>query len=384
MDRKRKSLKILKISYDWRNIFENNFIETKRSLERDRLAPDLNRIFLLQWAPKSFYARKGNIETVHIRGVFGRFRMFYDFLSFFIAPFVLFWKKFQPDIFLIREFPLVFVGLPLKIFFGTKTAFFLGSMPSDLAKTRRFGFLRWGYHRLSEIFSRYFVNLWIANGIATRDYLVGLGAKKEEIKIMVEDIIARDKTFIDAAEKGRVRRMFNIGADKKIILSVGRLEKEKGFERLLNAFKNLKKDDLVLVIAGDGVLKENLKKQAEDFGMKDRVFFAGLVTREEIWSFYKDADVFILLSYSEGSPTVFREAMYMNVPVIGSKISAIAEFIGEDGERGFLWDEGDGVGKLTDKINFCLDKNKSNEMIKKASAYITENVSGDYIINDFI
>lgn len=385
MKNKQKCLKILKISYDWRNIFENNFVEIKRSLERDRLAPNFNKIFLLQWGPKFYHKKQDGIETIHIKAFLGRFRIFYDFLSFFITPFILLKKKFRPDIFLIRDFPLVFAGLPLKIFFKTKTVFFLGSMPTDLAKSRRLGFFRWSYQRLLEIFAKYLVDFYFANGTATRDYLINLGVKKEEIKIMVENVISRDENFIARAEKRRLRRKFGIGDSKKILLSVGRLEKEKGFERLISAFSRLHIDDLVLVIVGDGVLRRELEKMANDLDMAGKIFFAGYVPREEIWNYYKDADAFILLSYSEGNPTVFREAMYMGVPVIGSKIDGIIEFIGADGDKGFLWDEKEGINKLEEKISKAVNNLKEVEEIKKrAKSYIEENISNEYIINDFL
>ena len=77
--------------------------------------------------------------------------------------------------------------------------------------------------------------------------------------------------------------------------------------------------------------------------------------------------------------------MYMGVLVIGSKIDGIIEFIGADGDKGFLWDEKEGINKLEEKISKSVNNLKEVEEIKKrAKSYIEENISNEYIINDFL
>lgn len=381
----RKSLNILTISYDWRNIFENNFEELIQKLKRDRLAPDFNNLFLINWSTKNYYKKNGNVATVHLKAFFTKFRIIYDFLLIFLAPLILKKKNFKPEFIVIRDFPLVFPALSIKFFLKSKIAFFLGSFPTDLARKRKFAFLRWLYQYLSEFFAQYIIDYFIANGEATKEYFVKMGVNSGKIKIMIEDIIMRDKDFISASAKGRVRKQYNIGDDKKILLSVGRLEKEKGFERLLDAFQAIERNDLILIIAGGGVLKNELAEKVKNLKLEEKVIFSGFVSREKIWDYYNDADIFILFSYSEGSPTVFREAMHMGVPVIGSKIDGIIEFVGRDGERGFLWDESDGINQLEEKISKCVNNLKEVEEIKKrARNYIKKNISGEYIINDYL
>ncbi len=384
MEHKQKPLNILVVSFDWRNIFENNFKELKEKLERDRIWPDFNNIFIISWSTRTYYKTSGNIKTFHLRTFFTKFRLAYDFLSIFLVPVILLRKKFKPDVMVVRDFPVVFAGLFAKLIWGTKILFFLGSMPTELAKTRKLGYLRAAYQRLAEITAKPLIDVFVANGTATREYLVKMGVKREEIKIMVEDVISRDKKIIDNSKKGEIRNLYKIEENKKIILSVGRLEQEKGFEALIESFGQLNRDDLVLIIVGEGALKSNLIEKTKSLGIADKVIFAGFVYREGIWDYYNDADVFILLSNSEGNPTVFREAMYMGVPVIGSKIEAIREFVGEDESRGFLWSKEDGIDDLERKIDFCLDPIRRLEMVNGAKAYINKNVDCDYHINDFV
>lgn len=379
----KKPLNILVVSYDWRNIFENNFSELMSKLKRDRLLPDLNNLFLLAWSSKNYFRKKENVATVHIKTFLGRARFFYDLLSIFLTPVILFWTKFKPDIMVVRDFPMVTAGFFTKVFFGTKIIFFLGSMPTDLARTRKFSFFRRLYQKLCEILSRLFVDTFIANGLATKDYLVRMGVRAEEIKIMVEDVIHRDKELIKAAKKGEIRQLYNINSSKKILLSVGRLETEKNFEGLLRSVKGLTRDDFILIIVGEGSLKESLVSLTRNLKLEDRVIFSGFVTREKIWNYYLEADAFILLSSSEGNPTVFREAMFVGVPVIGSRILPIEEFTGRNEERGFLWSGSDGLLRLTEIMGACFNKSAEvKEKLKKAKAYIEENIAKEVTIND--
>jgi len=379
-----KPLKILILSYDWRNIFENDFDELLLKLQRDRLAPELNDFFLISWSSKTYYAKKNSIETYHLRACFGKFRAIYDILLIFLAPIILKRKSFYPDVVFVRDFPLIMPAAVVKLFLGSKIIFFLGTMPTDLAASRKFARIRKLYYVFFQLVGKRFVDYFLANGLVTKEYFLKMGIREDGIKIMTEDVVNRDMKLIANTSKGNVRERFSIGNDKKIILSVGRLVKEKGFEKLFKAFSNLLRDDLVLLIVGDGDYREELINFAHKLGIDKKILFAGHVSRQEIWNFYKDADVFILLSFSEGNPTVFREAMYMEVPVIGSKIDPIREFVGRDGERGFIWDEDDGIEDFRRKVDSCLDQLRNQEIIKKAKSYISTNISHNYNINDYI
>jgi glycosyltransferase involved in cell wall biosynthesis len=381
----RKPLKILVFSFDWRNIFENDFALLKQKMIRDRLAPDFNEIFIIGWSNSFFYKKIGNVQAYHLKTFFTRVRIIYDFLLIFLTPIILCRKKFKPDIVVIREFPLGLSALAVKLFFKTKIVFFLGTMPTNLAKARSWAVLRTAYHYFFQLVCLKIVDIFLANGQATCDYLIKAGVAESEIKIMVEDVIDRDKEFINQSVKGKIREYYKISNNKKIVFTVSRLEKEKGVERIIKALAELKRDDLILILVGTGSMEKELVNLTHELGVRDKVIFAGYQGRGMIWSYYRDADIFMLLSYSEGNPTVLREAMYVGVPIIGSKIAPIIEFVGEKSERGFVWGEEDGVSNLNQKIELCLG---DSEMIKKIKineeSYIKTNIKGSYLINNFI
>lgn len=375
---KTKKNKILTLSYDWRNIFENNFDELMMKMDRDRLGISSNEIMTINWSNKTYFKKNKNISTVHLKTFITKNRVLYDFLLIFLTPVILLYTKYRPEILWIREFPLVFALILPKIIYRAKVVLFLGTTPDTLAKTSKAPLLKTVYNKVTAKLSVHFIDYFIANGQATKDYFVKLGVREDRVKIMVENIIERDRKLIDASKKGIVRKKYNILDNKRIILSVARLEPGKGFERLLKAYEELNDDSLFLIIAGDGILRKDLENLSKDLKIDDKMLFVGNISREMIWNFYQDADIFILLSFSEGNSTVFREAMYMNVPVIGSAIPGIQEFIGEDRERGYFWDDEKSVDELREKIELCLDKKKSEKVISNAKKYINENIRGDY------
>ena len=381
MEKQDKKLKIAVVSFDWRNIFENNFDELIRKLKRDRLNPDLNEFFFISWSHKKYFKQVGNIRTAHLKAPFG-WRIFCDILSDFLAPIILGRHNFRPDIILVYDFPLIFSGILSKIFWRSKIVLFLGNMPSGLVRTRKFSDLRYYYQKSAESVGKYFVDQFFVISESTKKYVVDMGIGEEKIKTITPDIIERDEKFILASQKGIIRKKYNIADDKKILLSVGRLEPEKGFDNLIAAFISLKRDDLFLIIVGEGSQKADLLKQAEDLKTENRIIFAGYQDRENIWNYYRDADIFILLSRSEGLGLVFWEAMFMGVPSVGMEIDGVKETIGENSERGFYWKND--LEDLKNKIDFCLDKENSERklMIERAQEYIRQKLESKASIND--
>ena len=181
-----------------------------------------------------------------------------------------------------------------------------------------------------------------------------------------------------------MREQYSITPDKKIILSIGRLEAEKDFPRLFHILSHLN-EKFILIILGEGSLLSDFRSMVKEMGLEKRVIFAGLVARENLWNYYLDADVFILLSKSEALGLVFWEAMYMGVPCIGSMAPGIAETIGSDGERGFLVKEKEEMVSISEKINQCVTSNEMiAEMKKRARDYVEVQMKNNLSINDLL
>jgi glycosyltransferase involved in cell wall biosynthesis len=173
-----------------------------------------------------------------------------------------------------------------------------------------------------------------------------------------------------------LRAKFSIPADHTILLCSARFHGEKGIDILLDAFSRLSNTKHTLVLAGTGPLEPELRMQAGRLGIRERVIFAGHLDRSDMWSAFKSADAFILLSKAEALGLVFWEAMYVDLPVIGSRADGIEETIGKGEERGYLWEPGDGIEALEERINHCIRRDeKTKERMAHARKYVEEKLA---------
>ena len=128
----------------------------------------------------------------------------------------------------------------------------------------------------------------------------------------------------------------------RFILGVGRLHQQKGFDRLLAAYRGLGQPELHLVILGEGEQRRTLVSSAQELGVAERVHFPGWVTEVETW--YRNAACFVLSSRFEGWPNVLVEAMANGCPVVSFDCQYGPSEIIEDGRNGLLVPEGDVEG----------------------------------------
>lgn len=138
----------------------------------------------------------------------------------------------------------------------------------------------------------------------------------------------------------------------RFILGCGRLDRQKGFDRLLEAFHRLGRLDLHLGILGEGEEQPELINLSRELGIEKRVHFPGYVTDVETW--YRHAECFVLSSRHEGWPNVLMEAMAEGCSVISFDCKYGPSEIIRDGENGLLVPEGD-VEELTKAIARVLD-----------------------------
>lgn len=134
-------------------------------------------------------------------------------------------------------------------------------------------------------------------------------------------------------------------ADKKILLTVGRLssrEGYKGHDRVIALLPELLKiqPDLLYVIAGDGDDRPRLQKKVLQQGLDAHVRFLGYVDDVQLPELYRCADYFAMPSTGEGFGNVFLEAMACGVPVLGGNCDGSPDPL-QDGNTGIIVDPTD-------------------------------------------
>lgn len=137
----------------------------------------------------------------------------------------------------------------------------------------------------------------------------------------------------DPAKQLPARAALGLSPDDVVIGAVGRLEPQKRFDLLLDAFAALHRSDprVRLVIAGDGSLRAALHEQRRRLNLEDRVILPGHVT--DVAALHHAFDLFAQSSDYEGTPNAVLEAMAMETPVVATEAGGTAELVlaGEHG-----------------------------------------------------
>ena len=120
---------------------------------------------------------------------------------------------------------------------------------------------------------------------------------------------------------------YGTGSRKEYFLAIGRLVKEKGFDILINAWKDI---DEKLIILGSGRLKKNLLKQIKDTSQENKIFIEESVSKNQIDEFYSRARMLIISSRREGGPRVALEALLRGIKVISTKVGHMPDIMDEE------------------------------------------------------
>lgn len=133
-----------------------------------------------------------------------------------------------------------------------------------------------------------------------------------------------------------VREQYNIPKDAFLLVSLGRLGKEKNIEEILFFLSLLKQDDIYFLIVGDGPNKYELMNEVEALGLNDHVRFTGMVDPDRVALYYQVADLFVCASTSETQGLTYIEALASGVPALCRADESIEDVV-IDGETGYQY-----------------------------------------------
>jgi glycosyltransferase involved in cell wall biosynthesis len=206
--------------------------------------------------------------------------------------------------------------------------------------------------------------------------------KPEKIRVIynpvdVESITAHMENGQIAKEHAHLFR-----DDAKVLITAGRLVKDKDHETLINAFAKVRqKTNARLVILGEGELEEQLKHQAEQLRLKDCVHFLGF--QQNPYVYFKHADLFVLSSIREGFGHVLTEALAAGTPIVSTNCRPGAMEVLDQGKYGVLCETGN-ADDMADKIinTLQLDDEKTEEMtdkgIRRANEFHARKIVKEY------
>jgi len=146
--------------------------------------------------------------------------------------------------------------------------------------------------------------------------------------------------------------------DKDFILAVGRLDQQKGFDMLIEAYKLLQPLEIDLLISGEGPERKALEAQIADLKLNGKVKLIGF--KSNLQDYYAQATVFVLSSRNEGYPNALVEAMGMGCPCVAMDCEFGPSEIIEDGVNGFLVERSN-----VSALSLAIDKLLNNSDLKK-------------------
>jgi glycosyltransferase involved in cell wall biosynthesis len=269
-------------------------------------------------------------------------------------------KRIGPDV--IMSFGDDLPQMSMLVLLGLKIPFYLSNRSSpDIVYGFRIRAIRWLAYFLKK-----------PDGVIAQTS----AAAERKKRILGEDINVRI-----IPNPARKVEQYNVKKQKWIV-AVGRLHKEKGADRLMQAFAMLDAPDWQLVFAGTGLHADYLIRFARDLKIDSRTLFLGKV--ENIDRLLSESQIFVLPSYREGFPNALCEAMAAGLPCVAFDIVAGPGDIIDNDVNGYLIEDGDIEG-MADKLQFLIDNDNERTRLGREAGKITERYSleriGDMYLN---
>lgn len=139
----------------------------------------------------------------------------------------------------------------------------------------------------------------------------------------------------DQEKLNEIRDSYNIPHDAFLLVSLGRLGKEKNIEELL-FFLSLLKIDVRLLVVGGGPNQYKLMDYAKKIGLEDTVAFTGMIDPKQVPIYYQVGDVFVSASTSETQGLTYIEALASGLPALCRADDSIKDVI-VDGKTGYQY-----------------------------------------------
>ena len=172
-----------------------------------------------------------------------------------------------------------------------------------------------------------------------------------------------------AAVRQEIRNRVGVPDDAPMVFTASRLVKKNGVADLVESLKFLS-TNTHLVIAGEGALKESLQAQAQKLATADRIHFVGTISHAELPKYLWASDIFCRPSLSEGLGNSFLEAMAAGVPIVGTLVGGIKDFL-LDGVTGLACQPKD-PKSIAAQIDLALADKALYEQVQRGAAALIE------------
>lgn len=208
----------------------------------------------------------------------------------------------------------------------------------------------------------------------TRDMVENWGLKSDKAGAIHNAVV--DDRVVEKGGENVDHPFFTSG--EKVLVAIGRLENQKDYPTLFNAFADLVKTDPArLIILGEGSLRDALQKLIDQMGISDRIALAGFTKNP--FSYMRQADGVVMSSIWEGFGNVLAEALAQGTPIVSTDCPSGPAEILDGGKFGPLVPVGD-VPALTEGMRKVLNDPLPESTLKsRAQAFSVSARVSDYI-----
>ncbi|MEK7116803.1 MAG: glycosyltransferase family 4 protein [Patescibacteria group bacterium] len=189
-------------------------------------------------------------------------------------------------------------------------------------------------------------------GYKGKTYIIPNGVDVEKFKI---EILKEEKI--------KMREELGLEESDIALITTSRLVIKNGVGDVIKALVELP-ENIKFVILGEGELRKNLEELVKKLNVSGKVIFKGFVSHDYMPKYLKACDIFIRPSLSEGMGNSFIEAMAAGIPVIGTAVGGIVDFI-KEGDTGYFCqpENPDSIAGAVEKI---INDSQKNQIIKNA------------------
>jgi glycosyltransferase involved in cell wall biosynthesis len=166
-------------------------------------------------------------------------------------------------------------------------------------------------------------------------------------------------------DRAAIRSKYGLDPDKPLFLYVGRLDKEKRIDLLVEAFARLDRPGVQLGIGGQGAQAGALKEQIRRLKLEQQVVLTGYIPHPDLPLLLNSADIFCMPSPEELQSIASLEAMAVGRPILAANARALPELVA-DGVNGYLFTPDD-AAQVANCMAALLDDRESWRRMSQSS-----------------
>lgn len=236
--------------------------------------------------------------------------------------------------------------------------------------------VKWG-RQLVSLFSRQILRKTEQVIVPTKkvqNLLEGYGVERPIHVIPTGIDLRRFTREEDVNKTAALKASLGLSPDQFVLMYVGRLAEEKNIGEILHNLAQQKRENVVLVLVGDGPYRSALQEQVHTLGLSNRVKFTGMVNPKEVPDYYRMGDLFVSASNSETQGLTYIEALAAGLPALCRKDDCLDHVI-ENGINGWQFSTSEEFQQYLEL--FCSEPGLQQKMSEAARTGAQQNFSAD-------